>query len=60
MTANQQALRDFRKRYKLTQAQASEELGYNLRTWQNYEQGHRDIPNYLIKNIELYTRRMKP
>ena len=47
-------IKSFRKRHKLSQSQAANALGYNLRTWQNYEQGNAKIPQHLIKHIEHY------
>ena len=54
MKSNQQALRDFRKRYKLTRKEAALELGYGFESWKAYETGTRVIPEHIIKSIGMY------
>ena len=56
MTTNQQALRDFRKRYKLTRKEAALELGYGFESWKAYETGTRVMPEHTIKHVELYIK----
>jgi transcriptional regulator with XRE-family HTH domain len=49
-------LKEFRVKYNFTQLEASEKLGYSVRTIQQYEQGRRNIPDRLLASIENYSK----
>lgn len=51
----QNKLKQYRKKYKLTQQEIADYLGICLVAYHNYEHGVRDIPSkYLYKLEELY------
>jgi transcriptional regulator with XRE-family HTH domain len=50
-----QQLKNFRNKHQYTQIQASGELGYSLRTWQEYEQGRTTVPRSLLVHIAHYS-----
>ena len=44
-------LKEFRKKYKLTQAKAAEGIGIDQRQWNRYENGNNEIPVRYLKAI---------
>ena len=51
-----ETLKKFRKYHNMSQAVAAETLGYNVRTWQDYETGRRTAPKHLIKGMIHYSK----
>lgn len=55
---------DFRKKFNLTQKEASELLGFSLRSVQYIESGERllnprDNPDFFVSGLEFYTRKLE-
>ncbi len=48
-------LKEFRKEHKLAQKDISSALGYNIWSWRDYETGRRNIPQHVLKSIQMYS-----
>ena len=44
-------LKEFRKKYKLTQASAAQSIGIDQRQWNRYENGPHDMPTRYLKTL---------
>lgn len=48
-------IRDLRKEHRLRQHEVADYLGVTQQTYSNYENGHRDIPAHVVKQLaQLY------
>lgn len=46
----------FRKKHELSRRQCADLLGYNIVTFQQYENGIRAVPNHLLNSMDTYNK----